>query len=197
MAKMDDRMEMIGSAILGQAKEEARELIDKANAVREQEISSFEKQVVDNMFNEVQVKANSLRLASVKAVARNQLEAHRTLLSHRSEKTGQVLDAVRERLINYAKTPQYKENTLKRADEVKSRLDHSGSVIMVSDKDSALGEEIRKTLGNGTVKIDTSITLGGFRIRNDKEHILIDETLDERLDEQKQWLLENCGLKIV
>lgn len=196
MAKMDDRMELIGSAILGQAQQEARDLIDKANATRENEISAFENEIVDSMFGKVQAKAGNLRQTSTKSIAKSRLEAHRALLSHRNEKIGTVLDNVRKRLIDYAETPQYKDSILKRAGELKDEYDHSGSVIMVSEKDVSFAEVIKKTLGSGTVKADPSIKLGGFRLRNEKAHILLDETLDERLDEQKLWLLENCGLKV-
>lgn len=197
MAKMDDRMELIGSAILGQAKQEARDLIDKANATRDHEISAFEEDIVNNMFGRVQTKAGNMRLKTIKSIAKNQLEAHRTLLLHRCEKTEEILGNVRENLVNHAKTAKYKNALLKRAGDLKDKYDHSGSVIIVAEKDMPLAGEIKEILGGGTVKADPSIRLGGFKLLNRKAHVLIDETLDERLDEQKAWLLENCGLKIL
>lgn len=194
MAKMDDRMELIGSAIIGQAHQEARDLIAKANAFREKEMVDFENGIIDSMFGKVQAKSSTMRLTSVKNTAKKQLEAHRTLHLHRSEKIAEVLENVRGRLIGYAGTPEYKDSMLKRAGKLKEGYDHSGSVIMVSEKDMPLAGEISKLLGGGTVEVDPSISLGGFRLLNKKEHILIDETLDERLEEQKPWLLENCGL---
>lgn len=197
MAKMDDRMELIGSAILGQANQEARELIDKANAIRKKEISAFEDTVVTEMCGKVQARANNLRLKTVKSISESRLEAHRTLLLHRGEKTAAILDAVRERLIDYAKTASYHEKLLQQAAALKTQYDHADSVIFVAERDMALGDEIKAALGGGTVEADAAIRLGGFQLRNKKAHILVDYTLDERLNDQQAWLLESCGFQIM
>lgn len=198
MAKMDDRMELIGSAILSQAQQEARDLIDKANVTREQEISSFEDEIVDSMFGKVQSKATHLRLESVKTIARDRLEAHRALLSHRTEKTAEVFAQVRSRLLEYAATLEYQNEALTRADAIKDEYDHTASTVFVRESDMALAEQIVKRLGNtAQIKTDPKIRIGGFKLRNSKAHILVDETLDERLEEQRLWFLQNCGLRIV
>lgn len=197
MAQMDDRMELIGSAILNQAQQEARDLIDRANATREREISRCEEEIVDGMFGKVQAKATHIRLESVKGTARDQLEAHRTLLLHRSKKTDAVFAAVKSRLIEYAKTPEYKAHALKLAEELRDKYDHSASTVFVSGDDLDFGGKIGDILGGAAVKSDSAIQIGGFKLRNDKAHILVDETLDERLEGQRLWFLQNCGLKIM
>lgn len=197
MAKMDDRMELIGSAILSQAQQEARDLIDKANETREREISRCEEEIVDGMFGKVQGKATHIRLESMKTTARDQLEAHRTLLMHRTRKTDAVFASVKARLIEYAKTPEYKESLLKLAAVLKDKYDHSTSTVFVSEADIELGGQIAEALGSTNVKADSTIKIGGFKLRNSKSGILVDETLDECLDEQKPWFLQSCGLKIM
>ncbi len=197
MAKKDDRMEQIGSAILSQANQEARELIDKANATRQQEISGFNEAVVEKMFIRMQAKASNIRITSVKTIAKNQLDAHRELLTHRTQKTDEVFLNVRKRLQDFTKTQEYKQDILTRAAALKDDYDHESSVILVRECDKNIAEEIKRELGGkAEIKSDVTIEIGGFKLKNSKARILVDETLDERLEEQKKVFLQNCGLKI-
>lgn len=198
MAKTDDRIELIGSAILTQAETEAKELIEKANEIHEKEISQAESEIVDGMFSEIQAKAARIRTDSVKTAAVEQLKAHRELLAYRDKKTEAVLENVKARLVEYTKTPEYREKALAYAEAARDSYDHSESVILVCEDDLDLAKAINEKLG-GKARIETSagIKIGGFKIKNLKAHILIDETMDERLEENRIWFLQNCGFKIM
>lgn len=194
---MDDRMELIGSAILSQAQQEARELIDKANEIRDREISACEEEIVGKMYGTLQTKANNIRLETVKNIASFELEAYRALLGHRAEKASSVFENVRKKLLDFTSTAEYKADVLARAAAIKDVCDHGESTIFVRESDLALAEEIKKQIGGGEIVADPGIKIGGFKINNKAARILIDETLDERLEEQRPWFLQNCKMKIM
>lgn len=193
----DERMQLIGEAILAQARQEARALIDKANAMREAEIAECENEVIGVMFDKVQAQSTRARLEAMKAKARSELTAHRSLLGYRSEKTASVFQSVRERLSKYVGTPEYKADMLDRAKALTGVYDHSHSVVLVRGDDMELGREIQSLLGAVGLQADGGIRSGGFKLRNTAARTLVDETLDERLEEQKLWFLQNCGMKIM
>lgn len=198
MARLqDERMRLIGEAILTQAMQEARGLIDKANAIHKAEIEKFENEIINGMFDKVQEHTARVRLESMKTTAKRELGEHRALLGYRAEKTEAVFNAVLERLSLYAQTREYKADMLGRARSLSGEYDHAQSDVLVREADMGLGNEIREMLGAAEVKADDSIRVGGFRLRNRAAHLLIDETLDERLEEQKLWFLQNCGMKIM
>lgn len=196
MPQMDDRMRMIGSAITSQAQQEADDIIRKANEIRDTEIKAFEDEIVTGMFAKLQKKATNLRLDSVKTVARAQMDEHSRLLLHRKELTERVFENVRQRLIEFARSPEYPGWLEERAGAVPTELDHSASVLYVCPRDLPLGEKLLARFPGAALAEDKSIRLGGFRLRNGKARVLADETLDERLENERPWFLENCGLKI-
>jgi vacuolar-type H+-ATPase subunit E/Vma4 len=193
MPATDGRMGLIGAAILEQAEQEAQELIDRANHTRDRELKLYESELVDAMFGTVQARSQKIRREAVKAAALEQLEAHREMLSHRAEKTEAVFAAVAERLRAFAKTPGYRESAVKTAEALKKTYG-DGGIIITADK--ALGEALAAALGFER-ELSDDIAIGGFRLSYPEKGLLLDETLDEKLEEQRPAFLERCGLRVM
>ena len=67
----------------------------------------------------------------------------------------------------------------------------------ISSKDQSLSQELVNSFGkNIEVKIDENIVIGGFILENKKSHLVVDETLDFALKNQKEWFNKNSGLFI-
>lgn len=197
MAKMDERVDMIGSSILAQAEHESRELTAKANAVRESEIKAFEEKIIRDMFTEVQKHTSRLRADTIKAVSTAQVTAHRSLLRRREELAGMVFASVRARLFEYAKTPAYAETLKAELESLRDSYDHIDSTVYLREADMPMAGEIEAILPGCTVEVDSSIRAGGWKLLNKRAGILIDETLDARITAQKDWFLLNSGMQIV
>jgi vacuolar-type H+-ATPase subunit E/Vma4 len=188
-------MELIGSAIIGQAEQEAKELREKATATYQREVKQFENELLDGMFGRIQAKASRIRQDSVTAAAREELEARRALLNHRAELTERVFSAVAERLRAYAKTEEYAQAALKAAEKLKARFAGADATVYVAAGDRLLGEKLAAVFG-GRLETADDIELGGFRLLSPALGVLLDETLDEKLAEQKPGFLESCGLRV-
>lgn len=196
MAKMDERAEMIGSSILAQAEQESKELIRKANEIRENEIKSFEEQLIADMFKDVQQKTTNLRVETVRAISNEQVKAHRELLNRRGELAAMTLAAVRTRLFEYVKTPEYSAAIKAELESIAKDYDHSASAVSLREADMGLAEDVKAILPGCTVEADPGIKGGGWKLLNTTAGILIDETLDTRLIDEKPWFLLNSGLRI-
>jgi vacuolar-type H+-ATPase subunit E/Vma4 len=195
MPEIDGRMELIGSAIISQAEQEARELREKATAMFEREVKQFENELLDGMFGRIQAKAAKIRHDSVTVAAREELDDRRALLTHRTELTERVFSAVAERLKAYAKTGAYEKAALENAEKLKARYGGAETVIFVTENDKPLGEKLAAIFG-GALETADDIALGGFRLLNPVLGVLLDETLDEKLAGQRQGFLETCGLNV-
>ncbi|MCL2035579.1 MAG: V-type ATP synthase subunit E family protein [Oscillospiraceae bacterium] len=192
----DDKVNLIESAILSQARQESKKIIDKANEIRKREIDMAREEDLEHMDARINERSGALRQETVKAVARVELEARHEILKLRNQKTDEIFKRVAGRLLQYAETDGYKTDMLNRAICLKDFLDQSETAVLVRERDKDLGDKIAKAIGAKEVGYDPSIKTGGFKLKNDIAHILIDETLDERLAEQQQWFLQNCGLKV-
>lgn len=195
MAKLDEKMELIGSAIVSQAEQERKSIVDKANAIREQELSACKEQLIEKMFGRVQAQTRTIRQKSIKDKAQAELRAHRELLLRRQELTTSVFAAAKTRLYDYVSTPDYPAALLSQLRKMAGSWEHSASTVFLRDDDLALAGEIEAILPGCRVVADRTIRIGGFRLRNSAAGILVDETLDARLEAQRPWFLQTCGLK--
>lgn len=195
MPKMDDKVLKIGYAITLQAEAESKKIIQEANEIRDREISRYRDQVIDEMFGRIQNETRCIRERTLREKAVAVSNAYRELLRRREELSAGVFQAVRDRLEEYTGTEEYRASMLKHLSEVKEQWDHNSSVVMLRPADMALEDRIKAALPGCEVRATRQIRLGGFRLRNTQAGILLDETLDSRLEDQRSWYLQNCGLK--
>lgn len=197
MAKVDERADIIGASILSQAEQESKELIEKARTIRDVEIHEFEDRVIQDMFAKMQKESAVLRAETVKAVSVAQVTARQSLLRRREELSGMVMAAVWTRLLEYAKTPEYRAAVKDELASLKERYDHSASILYLRDADMDMAAELCALLPGSQAEADPAIKAGGWKLQNTAAEILIDETLDTRLSGQWPWFLQNSGLQVV
>lgn len=195
MPKIDDKVHLIGSAITSQAEQERAAIIEKANQIREKELAEYKEQVIGEMFGRMQHDTREVRQHTVQQKAQTASQASRELLLRREELAAQVFAAVRARLAEYVAGEEYRAALLERVRAVKDQWDHTASVVQLREADMALAAQIQSLLPGCEVRAAKRIKIGGFELRNSAAGILLDETLDARLDDQRPWFLQNCGLK--
>lgn len=197
MAKLDEKMELIGSAIVSQAEQERSSIVEKANKIREEQLSACKEQLIETMFQKLQQQTRAVRQRAIKDKAQAEVKAHRELLARREELATAVFCGAKTKLFEYVATPAYKEQLLADIRSLREKWDHSASTVLLRESDLPLSAEITAILPGAAVEADPAIKIGGFRLRNTAAGILADETLDSRLEEQKPWFLMNSGLKTV
>ncbi|MFV0401149.1 MAG: hypothetical protein ACK5LX_11100 [Oscillospiraceae bacterium] len=196
MAKNDERMQLIGSAVLAQAREESRRLIDEANVTRESELKEFEDSVVRKMFEKMQRETLHLRHETQETVANREVAARHALLARREELAGMVFSNTRLRIFDYLRTPAYREKVLREIGSLRNSYDHSATTLTFMPDDEALAKEAAALLPGSRVELDPVITIGGWQLLNSAAGILIDETLDTKLADQQEWFRLHSNLKV-
>lgn len=73
----------------------------------------------------------------------------------------------------------------------------TNSIMFVASKDLSMEKALVKAFGSD-IKVEASedITIGGFIIENKESSLVVDETLDFALANQKEWFNKNSGLII-
>lgn len=202
MAKIDEKMQMIGSAITSQAEQERASIIEKANTICTKAITDYKDQLLDKMYGEIQQKTRAVRQKAVRDRALAEQKSRREVHLRREELAATVFAAVRSRLLDYAGTEAYRTALLQdlRAAAERFRaisgVNPAGGVVLLREEDLSLAPQIRELLPGVEVQPSRAIRLGGFQLRADAQGLLLDETLDERLEAQRPWYLEQCGLRV-
>lgn len=117
--------------------------------------------------------------------------AKRELILKRTEFTDDLFRTVKEKLINFTKTDDYKNYLISAVSAAKSEY-KTEAEIECSKSDEALCKEIF----NGKIKTCDDIKVGGVRIVFESEKVIIDKTFDEALKDEKAKFITVSGLTI-
>ncbi len=130
------------------------------------------------------------------AVSRLADDNNRKLVKKRLELTESLIGEVIEKLKVFTETEAYKETIINKV-KVLSEKHAQDGILSVSPKDQGiLNELISSFNGHVTGAIDPKIIYGGFTIRFHEENIIIDETFDTILKDQKERFYSNSNLII-
>ena len=171
----------------------------------EREIEDFNRDEMEKAANQALEEAYYLirrETAAMRAdynskISAREADGRRELMQKRDEITAKLFGNVKEKLISFSHTKEYKKSLLKSVEKMAGLLPGSGAVIYVKPEDMALEEDLRKAFGRDCgVEPDPSIEIGGARGRCEKAHKIADDTLDVRLKNQREWFLNNSGLTV-
>ena len=120
------------------------------------------------------------------------VETGAELAARRSEIAQEVFDACEERLAAFTAKPEYADYLKKSADALLALLHADKAVFYARPQDV---EAAKSAVPAGCeVTADTTIRLGGLRAKCGA--VEADDTLDMKLEAQKDWFLQNSGMSI-
>ncbi len=125
-------------------------------------------------------------------------EGQKKLFIARREMVDKVFEKAAERLIEYTKTDAYQKKLLESARAVAEVFGGSDCELYVNERDMKSADDIRALFGgNATVTADNSIRIGGVKGSCRSLRIIADETLDTKLEAQREWFVENASLSVL
>ncbi len=125
------------------------------------------------------------------------LQERKSLVMRRSEITDEVITRAEKILSDFAAGPDYKDYLVRCAKTVAENLQSNRIVLYICKKDEQYIPLIKEAFGKYCrVEFDSSIKLGGIRGYDAILYKLSDETLDEKLAEQRKYFAQKSGLTI-
>lgn len=124
-------------------------------------------------------------------------QSKKELADLRSELTDKVFGNVLKEIESFAKTEDYFNLLLSSIRALKEQLGGGEIKYFLSERDTALKEKLEKAIGEKLdISADNDITVGGVKALDTATSTIADDTLDIRLAAEKEWFLENSGLKV-
>lgn len=170
----------------------------------ESEIDTIRQKSIEEMEEEAQREAGLTKDQEIKEMMADQAirisklheETNRKLMKKRRELFDAVFDEAKIKLKEYASSSECIQLLKQKASDLgKKDFDHV--TFYTAKKDSELLKALQEAYGKACDgKADETIELGGFRMECESRGIVIDETFDTGLDEQKDWFYTNSGLFI-
>ncbi len=194
MTNTDEKLKKFSAILFKDAEEKRQQILKEMEDYRAAALEKAEQDILLEAYNLIQTEITDIKNQSSKRVSIKAMEGRRNLIKKRDEITDRIFESVKARLLDYTKSPAYLDFLTNAA---KSALTLDDAVILLKKEDLGFGDQILKALGKQIpVQEHERIHIGGLIIKSQKSGIIIDETLDERLKNQRTWFATNSNLTI-
>ena len=183
-------------AIEKYAEEQRTEMRAEMEAFREEQMSAANEEGTAAAFAFIQEKKHEFKATLAKETALKETEKKRELFKKRRDMAQSVFSEAAKRLTDFTKTNRYREYLSTSARLILEKLGAEPAVVCLNERDSKYESLISGILKGCTFKHDASIKIGGIRCICEALSIIIDDTLDTKLEDRKRHFVETSGLTI-
>ena len=185
-------------AINKYSKLERQKIQNDIETVREEELKKAEANGKKMAKDFIAKEYSAVKTAVTGQYAVKNLEAQGKVYKKREEITNSVFEKAFAKLKDFTSTPRYKDLLIKSAKEIADIFKENSCVIFISENDNKFAQDIKAQFsGEVTVENDVAIKIGGIKGFCKDLKIVADNTLDSKLNSQKDWFTENSGLKVM
>ena len=187
---MKEEIERLASLEEEKILAEAKELEAEAY----QQIKAEAKKDADALLAKELVEISSN--ASVEA-SLSQEEKTKKLVETREAYVTKIFKEAKNRLNEFVNSEGYKMYLIKHMEKISSLYQMSDSILKLRQNDTKYADDLVKAYGiDLTVEVSDEIKIGGSIIENKATNVVVDESLDTALENQKEWFYKTSGLMI-
>ena len=170
-------------------------LDEQIKKAHEESFTQMQKELASEAAYERESRMKELESEQSIELSKLQEKLHHDLLAQRSAIAEEVFAAVRSKLIDFTQSKEYETYLL---DKVKkaAALGYGEACLYVGKKDFKRLSALCEAFGKCEGKIDEDIVLGGLHVEYEAQGIVLDESFDTSLEEQKEWFYANAGLYV-
>ncbi|RGX55664.1 MULTISPECIES: V-type ATP synthase subunit E [Anaerotruncus] len=191
---IETKLESFEQAILAKANAEREQILADTEQLKHNELEKEENRLLEELYHKIQKQISAIQTANIKEISRETLALKKQLYQRREQYLGEVLEAARKRLADFAASGSYDAFFEKRVKMLAQDFFYPGSEIRVRTADLRFSNLIKEIYGDCTITADDeNITLGGPILYNLARGIEADLSLDAALAEQKDWFYSHSN----
>ena len=183
-------------AIEKYAEEQRLEMRAEVEAFREEQLQAANEEGTAAAFEFIQEQKREFKADLAKEMARKETQKKRELFEKRDAMAQSVFDEAANKLREFTKTNKYKEYISTSARLMAEKLGGRETVVYMSKHDDKYAHLIESIIPGSTVRFDETIKLGGICCACSELSIIIDDTLDTKLEDRKRLFVETSGLTV-
>ena len=176
---------------------EKEAILNEGISRRKAAFADAESEVLEKAFHMIQNGVAGLEAAGTKEISSAQLKSRRELITLRDHLAEKTFSAVAERLTAFTAGEEYPPFLSHTIEKMVAALGEGPLVLFCRKEDRLLVEGLTADIPSITLEDGEDILLGGVKILSKERGILTDETLDRRLEEEKEAFLQRSGLSVI
>ena len=170
-----------------------KEIEDYKNA----KIEQATQQGLQDAYDLIRDDVAKCKASIVNEVAKQKLGLRNELFKERQVICDSVFRQAEEKLRDFTKTEDYTGFLKRSVQKIAEICGSDKCTLHLAPMDENHREWILSLLPEAEIIVDNHITIGGVKAYCPAQGIMLDDTLDARLNEQRVWFNENSGLEVV
>lgn len=197
MPNSDEQVSKFVQAITKYAEEQRDQLLKEVEDFKIQQLQQAEQKVLLDAYQLIQKERIALQNETRLEMSRRELEARKKLLEKRRDMMEALFEEAGRQIADWTQTPAYGEALEASLRRMMQQLPENGTVYALSPRDEDKLAALSALCPPGS-RLETAedIHLGGLRGVNAEAGLRLDDTLDTRLELQREWFVQNSGLTI-
>lgn len=180
-----------------QAKSEEQAILNEVKALEDEAYESMKAEAKKDADLKLKQEEEEMSSNASAEISESHIERTKKLIEKRDEYVKNIFDKAREELKAFVKSDDYLSFMEAKIKKVADDFKDQQPTMYVSQDDLAIKADLIKAFGSDIdVQASDDITIGGFILENKASSLVVDETLDFALNNQKEWFNKNSGLII-
>lgn len=197
MAEVQNNSDNFLKAIEKYAEEQRNKIRFESESFKKQELEKAESEGLREAYTLIQREMAAIRTEISSQLSRNEMESRQKLFEKRNQMANTVFEKVAEKLNEFTRTADYEKLLLESVKKIAQVLKSDDIIFFVRESDLKLSEKIKLAFPTSCeVKASKEIKIGGITGRSASLGLIVDETLDTKLDGQREWFYQNSGLRV-
>ncbi len=184
-------------SIAKEADKERLTVITEAKEIRESALEKIRREASLDAKRQMEKEINEIILENQKEISAMQRKTNLELIAKRQELQNKVFEEAKAQLVAYTKQADYQTFLKSQISQLPLEIYEGQALIHIASADQSLFEGLKAEF-KGQVELveDASIEIGGFIAINAQKGLVIDNSLDNRLESCKEWFYNHSGLVI-
>lgn len=180
-----------------QAKSEEQAILNEVKALEDEAYESMKAEAKRDADLKLKQEEEEMSSNASAEISESHIERTKKLIEKRDEYVKNIFDQARDELKAFVKSDEYLPFVEAKIQRVAENFKDSKSIMYVSHDDFKNKDAFVKAFGTDIeVQASDDIQIGGFIFENKASSLVVDETLDFALNNQKDWFNKNSGLII-
>ncbi len=180
-----------------QAKSEEQAILNEVKALEDEAYESMKAEAKRDADLKLKQEEEEMSSNASAEISESHIERTKKLIEKRDEYVKNIFDQARDELKAFVKSDEYLPFVEAKIKKVADDFKDSKSIMYVSHEDFKNKDAFVKAFGTDIeVQASDDIQIGGFILENKASSLVVDETLDFALNNQKDWFNKNSGLII-
>lgn len=193
-----DKTDNFLKAIKKYAKTQKTEMQGEVKQLKNERLKEAEEKAKRDSQRLIKERLLESRTRRTAELAKLTQEGQAKLFVERSRMVDEVFALAADKLREFTKTDAYYADMRHDAEAIAELFGDKSCVLYVRECDLKAAEELKGCFkGGASLEADSNIQIGGLRGYCKSLAIIADETLDSKLDAQREWFIENAALSVL